>query len=134
MVLAEIIMARFGWSAVWITGVLDPDDLPAGVTDYRPLEVFRGRGVYVGVWTGPDHDMICVRCCETNADADRYRSPPGRTVLDATLRSLAVRLSNGLATHLQEVEVRKWLRRQAEIGDTDEEDDRDIERSRVVAE
>lgn len=52
---------------------------------------------YVGTWTGPDLDLICVKDCPpregildraVNREADNWLSPPAPTIFLATLRSL----------------------------------------------
>ncbi len=54
---------------------------------------WRKGGCLVGVWTGPDRDLLCVRECDTSIEAEKWLAPPGRMILDATLRSLWVRWS-----------------------------------------
>jgi hypothetical protein len=47
--------------------------------DYQPggaREHFGPRW-HAGVFTGPQHDLICVRSCATNDEAERYLSPGG---------------------------------------------------------
>lgn len=105
MMIAELIMSYFSWSDLWAPGVED-------IVRYGP----RGRYFHVGVWTGPDGDLLCVRRCETNEEADRCLAPPGWNVFDATLRSVAVRLALAVVDHFQDVEFRKWLERHPQEG------------------
>lgn len=98
--LAELIMATYGWDEVWAL-VGHREDQPPGPKLRRASTVFKIPHFYVGVLTGPDKDLVCVRQCNSKCEAERNLAPPGYTVLDATLRSLVVRLSNDLAKHLQ---------------------------------
>lgn len=102
--IAEVIMTLFGWDEIWVPTADDHPEPRLG----RVRELFLARQYMVGVWTGPDADMLCVRRCSWQCDADRYRSPPGWTILDATLRSVLVRLSVDLAAWLQEADLRQW--------------------------
>ena len=73
--IAEAIMRRFGWEAAWI-----PD---AG----GPARIRTKSPVYVGTWTGPDADLLCVRRCATSEEAEANLSPEGRGILRAVLLS-----------------------------------------------
>lgn len=82
--IAEIIMHRMDWNEVWYA------DVPRRGwwrDAWRYLFKYDGRW-HVGVWTGPQLDLICVRRCATNAEAERSLSPSGRTILSATLKAL----------------------------------------------
>ena len=109
--LSELIMAVYGWNEVWAPSIGDPDN-PAPGNDgrHRPLNAFKCRGFYVGVWTGPDGDLICTRRTDWKPDAERYKSPAGRTIFDATLRALAVRLCGDASRYLQSYPTRQWER------------------------
>ena len=82
--LAELIMSRCGWDAVWFLAARGAT-LPPGA---RWWHFLRKGACLVGTWTGPDGDLLCVRPCLTVEEAERWLAPPGRTVLDATTRSL----------------------------------------------
>ncbi len=100
--LAELIMAKYGWGDVSGTSIGNPDNpAPGNGGRHRPLNAFKVRGFLVGMWTGPDHDLLCVKNCSTNEEAERYLSPPGRTILSATLRGLVVRVREDIATVLR---------------------------------
>lgn len=43
---------------------------------------------FAGVWTGPQRDLICVKDCDTNEEAEIWLSPPGATPEEATRLSL----------------------------------------------
>jgi len=60
-------MQMFGWTDIWF---------PA-----------RKRW-YVGVWTGPDNDLLCVKHCKTNAEAEQFLSPCGSTLAEACTRAV----------------------------------------------
>ena len=46
---------------------------------------------FAGVWTGPEHDLICLKVCKTNKEADQWLSPASRTPEDA-VRYAALKL------------------------------------------
>lgn len=71
--LLEALMARHGWSDLAWTGPV-------------PLRWYIKRPRwFVGVWTGPQHDLICVRHASTNEEAEALLSPAGWTPLHAAL-------------------------------------------------
>ena len=45
-------------------------------------------GWFAGVWTGPQRDLICVKKCDTNQEAEIWLSPEGDTPEDATRLAL----------------------------------------------
>lgn len=71
----ERLMQSLGWESVW-------------APDAGDRLLTRPRSYYVGTWTGPDHDLLCVRRCETSAEAERCLSPVGHSILFAAVRSL----------------------------------------------
>jgi len=68
---------ELGWTDLWYAN-------PGGA--YRPAphprDLLDGRW-HAGVWTGPQHDLICVKQCSTNAEAEIWLSPGGQTPEDA---------------------------------------------------
>lgn len=85
--IAEWLMERYGWRDVWYLGSNRPER-------YRHWWNFIGPSAcYVGIWTGPDLDLLCVRKCETLEEAKACLSPPGYTILHAALKARARRLS-----------------------------------------
>lgn len=74
----ELLMNYCGWEAVWA-----PHAGHRAV--WRPC---LGGPWFVGTWTGPQHDLICVKRCATLEEAAGLISPPGRTILHAALLSL----------------------------------------------
>lgn len=77
--LVEELMRKYGWEAIWF-----PDATYPGPRAPRRF--------YVGTWTGPDGDLLCVRPCETKEEAETALSPPGASVRDAALRAAALRV------------------------------------------
>jgi hypothetical protein len=77
--LTELLMDLMGWTDAWVLG--------RSRISWHP---WRRDSAHVGVWTGPHHDLLCVRHCETNEEAEAWLSPSGRTILGATLRSMWV--------------------------------------------
>ncbi len=74
----EQVMESCGWEAVWIPHAGDP--VSARVE----------KRIFVGTWTGPERDMLCVKPCETVSEANRALAPPGKTLADAIAQSLRV--------------------------------------------
>jgi hypothetical protein len=75
----EWLMEHCGWRDIWFLG---SNGLRRG-----PFR-FVGPGVcFVGVWTGPDRDLLCVKECQTSDEAERWLSPAGWTVAHAAIRS-----------------------------------------------
>lgn len=65
------ILKAFNWTAIWIAG--------GGNLPY----VFG-----VGIWTGPDRDLICVRPARSRAEAEYYLSPMCRSLMVAIIRAI----------------------------------------------
>ena len=66
-------MARYGWDSIWDLSPLDTSG---------PIAVREGRAkpkVGIGVWTGPQGDLLCLKSCVTNAEADLWLSPMRET-------------------------------------------------------
>lgn len=84
--IAELILAKYGWE-VWSSPIPPTDDVRLR-GEWKPWDVFRD-GFLVGVWTGPDRDLLCVKECATAEEAERWLSPSGPTILLAALRSVA---------------------------------------------
>ena len=38
---------------------------------------------FVGTWTGPDGDMLCLKRCDTQEEAERFMSPGSNTIESA---------------------------------------------------
>ncbi len=79
--IAEFFIHLMSWDSVWY----------ANPGDFR-WNLKHGR-FHVGVWTGPQHDLICVRKCDTNKKADEFLSPGGRTILEATVKAIWKRMT-----------------------------------------
>lgn len=92
--IAEFIMSRCGWDAVWYLEACG--DTPAPGEHWWHFA--RLGACIVGTWTGPDGDLLCVRSCDSVAEAKANLSPPGRFILDATLRSLWRRWARSAST------------------------------------
>jgi hypothetical protein len=80
--IVEWLMHHFGWTDIWYAH-------PGG--SFRRNFSWGGR-FHVGVWTGEQHDLICVKKCSTNEEAERLLSPGARTIWLAALRSAWRRL------------------------------------------
>lgn len=46
---------------------------------------------HAGVWTGPNHDLICVKLCGTSEEAERSLSPGGWSPEEAVRLALQKR-------------------------------------------
>ncbi len=79
MMLAQFIMHLHGWHDAWFP-----------LAGESSKHGFERNACYVGIWTGPQLDLICVKRCNTNEEANRFLSPPGRTMLDAAIRAAIV--------------------------------------------
>ena len=77
--LAEWFMERYGWDAVWFIG--------SNGLKHGPFKFMGTDTCYVGVWTGPDSDLLCVRECSTREEAERCLAPSGWTITHAAVRS-----------------------------------------------
>src|ERR1039458_759019 len=79
--IAEWLMERHGWDAVWFLGSNRPER-------YRHWWNFIGpEACYVGIWTGPDLDLLCVQKCSRVEEAEQNLSPPGWTITHAAILS-----------------------------------------------
>jgi len=83
-VISELLIHIMGCDAVWYA---NPGTL-------KNMIKWDGRW-HVGFWTGPQLDLVCIKKCKTNEEADRYLSPGGRTILSATLKTLSARIRAG---------------------------------------
>jgi len=61
-----------GWDQLWYAN-------PGG--DYRRSKTTPCW--FAGTWTGPQRDLLCVKDCETNEEAERWLSPAGWTPEEA---------------------------------------------------
>lgn len=52
------------------------------------LSARSGPRWHAGIWTGPERDLLCVKHCNTNAEAERWLSPGGWTPEEAVLAAL----------------------------------------------
>lgn len=64
---------------------------------------------FVGVWTGPDKDLIAVRACRTYGGANYWLSPSSKTMLGAVMRALILRFT-GLRIRSWKVDPRRDAR------------------------
>jgi hypothetical protein len=100
------------WAAINCTPVSDlwAEFHAAGFTDiwyahpgphcYKDYQLGRlmdhfGPRWHAGIWTGPEHDLVCVRACSTNKEANRYLSPGGWSPEEAVRCALAKRRELG---------------------------------------
>lgn len=83
--ITEFIMHRMEWTDVWYAH--------PGPNSLRRLCYWR-RFVnrwHVGVLTGWENDLICIKWCTSNEKAELCLSPGSSTILTACLRSLIKR-------------------------------------------
>lgn len=73
----EYIMHKYGWTDIWYAH--------PGTFIYNFIW---GGCFLVGKCTGPQSDLICVKDCETNEEAEKYLSPCGITILSATIKAV----------------------------------------------
>jgi hypothetical protein len=74
------LMNRYGWDTVWAPGMGDV----SFQRRWLAWDSYR-----VGIWTGPDMDMLCTKWCATDRDAERWLSPGGPTMLLAAMCAVA---------------------------------------------
>jgi hypothetical protein len=80
--IVEAIMHRMGWADIWYA---HPGNF--GMRHFRRRYIWPGRWG-VGVWTGPQNDLLCIKRCDTNEEAERCLSPLAPTALAACLFAL----------------------------------------------
>ena len=103
--IAEAIMHRMGWGDAWYAHP-GPGLWPLwwGATSIHHYACDRlvwhapGRWM-VGVWTGPQRDLLCLKVCETNAEANKYLSPGAPTFTMACLAALCKAWLLGIGGH-----------------------------------
>ena len=101
-------MALYGWGALWYANPFEkgavltetvtleeqwvekfgePSTLLGEIKD-RPAVLHFGPRWHVGVWTGPQLDLVCLKGCETNEEANVWLSPGGWTPEDAVQKAI----------------------------------------------
>jgi len=91
-------MVMYGWSDIWYA-----NPYPLG-TDLTRVTVSKkknfGKRWFVGDFTGPDGDLVCVKECQTAEEAERWLSPAGATIQEAVSLAVAlVKRSGGILRH-----------------------------------
>lgn len=43
---------------------------------------------FMGVWTGPQDDLLCIKKCRTREEANRFLSPEGKSIDDACIKAM----------------------------------------------
>jgi hypothetical protein len=71
--------AKYGWSDIHYSNGFLPDELP---------KVDLMNRWSVGIRTGPNKDIICVRHCNTKEDVLKYESPRGSSIKEATWKAI----------------------------------------------
>jgi hypothetical protein len=56
-----------GWQDIWCPN-------PPAIVGYCWI---------LGVWTGPQHDLLCLKKCVSNKEANEWLSPEGNSIVDA---------------------------------------------------
>lgn len=107
-------MNRYKWESIWYTGrmpvkywlkfriedIIDIINIWYGKRNsfwkhYSPVTLKHMLSTnlllgswFVGTWTGPQRDLICLKECKTNKEANKWLSPAGKTILSATLKAV----------------------------------------------
>jgi hypothetical protein len=68
-------MAFYGFTNIWYS---NPWPIGSSPTHDTP-----GQRWFAGVWTGPENDMLCLKICATNEEAEQWLSPAGYDLRDA---------------------------------------------------
>lgn len=71
--LSELLISYLGWNDVWFSGT------PGIRLDQR---------WHVGIWTGPQNDLLATKRCVTTTEANEYLAPGADTILGACVKSL----------------------------------------------
>lgn len=72
------IMQQYGWTALWYAN----PRWPGVVWTADEIAQFGPRW-HAGVWTGPQSDLVCVKPCAENEEAEVWLSPAGWTPQEA---------------------------------------------------
>jgi hypothetical protein len=73
------IFAKYGWSDIYYANPFLPNDDPQCDEPNR---------WHVGVRTGPGNNVICVKQCTTEEEANKYRSPAGNSINEALTKAI----------------------------------------------
>ena len=64
-------MHKMGWTDIW----------------YIDKHFSVSRKCFVGIWTGEQRDLICVKKCDTNKEAEKALSPEASNIFIAAVRA-----------------------------------------------
>jgi hypothetical protein len=85
--IAEAICHIMGWPDAWYAHPGTLGLWPASRLRFSAQMLVDGRW-HVGVWTGREGDLLCVKRCRTNREANRCLSPGAPTLALASLLAL----------------------------------------------
>lgn len=71
--------SKYGWSEVFYANPFEIGHIPK--QDWK-------KRWHVGVLTGPDLDLICLKHCVTNKEAHQFLSPGGDDIIQATIKAI----------------------------------------------
>jgi hypothetical protein len=71
-------MAKYSWSDIHYANSFLPTDKP--IQD-------NPNSWYIGIWTGPYKNTLCVRAAQTDEEATKYKSPPGSSLSEAITKA-----------------------------------------------
>jgi len=83
--LTTAIMVLYGWTDMWYANPFEKGTLLTN--DNIGLGTNFGPRWACGVWTGPQRDLVCLKECETNEEANIWLSPMGYTPKAAALKA-----------------------------------------------
>ena len=76
--ITEYMMHRFGWADICYFGPR---------TFFQSLKW--GERWHIGVWTGPQNDLLCLKPCKTNEECEIWLSPGGTTIKLAMIGAIS---------------------------------------------
>lgn len=47
-----------------------------------------GSRWHIGIWTGPDNDLLCLKRCQSKKEAEQWLSPGGMTIKIAFFKAV----------------------------------------------
>jgi len=71
-------MAKYSWTDIHYANSFLPTDTP---TQDKP------NSWYIGIWSGPDKNTLCIREAHTEESVKKYRSPSGSSINEAVTKA-----------------------------------------------
>jgi len=78
--LTEYVMHKYNWTDIWYAHP-GPWISPINLR----------KRYCVGIWTGRDNDLLCLKKCKTNPEAEIWLSPAGSLIITALIKAMIKR-------------------------------------------